>query len=131
MTEKNRKTPEEWKNELTPDQYEICINHGTEPPFSGKYNQSKLEGNYKCTCCGEELFSSDAKFDSMSGWPSFYDAVKGKVKLKKEKSIFGGFDEVICRKCGSHLGHVFSDAPQTPTGKRYCINSLALDFDSG
>ena len=73
MSEKVRKTPEEWKEQLTPDQYEICINHGTEPPFSGKYNNTKLEGKFKCTCCGEELFSSDAKFDSGSGWPSFWE----------------------------------------------------------
>ena len=128
MTEKIVKNPEEWKEQLTPDQYEICINHGTEPPFSGKYNDTKLEGNFKCTCCGEELFSSDSKFDSGSGWPSFWQPAKGHEPTELRDNSHGMTRvEVRCPACDAHLGHVFEDGPQ-PTGLRYCINSESLNF---
>ena len=114
MTDRIRKTPEEWKKELTNDQFEICINHGTEPPFSGKYNNSKLEGAYKCTCCGESLFLSDAKFDSGSGWPSFWKPISDdKIEYVSDTSYGMTRTEVNCSKCGSHLGHVFDERSKT------------------
>ncbi|MDH3736176.1 MAG: peptide-methionine (R)-S-oxide reductase MsrB [Nitrosopumilus sp.] len=129
MTERIEKTPEEWKEKLNPDQYEICINHRTEPPFSGKYNNSKLEGAYKCTCCGEELFSSGAKFDSGSGWPSFWKPIsEEKIEYISDKSYGTVRTEVNCNKCGAHLGHVFDDGPK-PSNLRYCINSISLQHE--
>ena len=117
------------KEKLTDEQYDVCFNKGTEPAFSGKYHDCKDKGMYKCVCCGEELFESDTKFDSGTGWPSFHSLINNKgVLLTKEKSMFGSQVEVKCAKCKSHLGHVYEDAPQTPTGKRYCINSVCLDF---
>lgn len=119
----------EWKKRLTPEQYQVLREKGTETPFTGALLHNKGDGMYVCGACGAKLFKSDTKFDSGSGWPSFYDvATKGAVKLETDTT--GGMDrtEVTCANCGSHLGHVFGDAPQTPTGQRYCINSCALDF---
>jgi len=128
VTEKITKTPEEWKEQLTPEQYDICINKGTEPPFSGKYCDSKEKGIYKCTCCGEPLFDSNTKFDSGSGWPSFWEPVSGKkIENISDTSLGMVRTEVNCNKCGAHLGHVFDDGP-TPTNLRYCINSISLSL---
>lgn len=130
MTEKISKTSDEWKKILSSDQYEICINHGTEPAFSGKYNNSKLDGSYKCTCCGESLFSSDAKFDSGSGWPSFWKAIDDeKIECITDSSYGMARTEVNCNRCGAHLGHVFDDGPK-PTNLRYCINSISLKHEN-
>ena len=129
MSEKIRKTPDEWKEQLTPEQFEICINKGTEPPFSGEYCNTKDKGTYKCTCCGEPLFKSDTKFDSGSGWPSFWDPVsEEKIEYVSDTSFGMVRTEVNCNKCGAHLGHVFDDGPK-PTNLRYCINSVSLSLD--
>ena len=120
---------DELKKKLTPEQFYALRQKGTEAPFSGKLLQNKQAGTYVCPVCGAELFKSDTKFDSGSGWPSFYDvASSDAVRLVDDNS--GGMQrtEVECANCGSHLGHVFNDAPQTPTGKRFCINSASLDF---
>ena len=123
------KTEEEWKKKLSPEQYHVLRQKGTEAPFSGKYVSSKEKGMYTCAACGAELFSSDTKFDSGTGWPSFSSPENTKnIELKDDYSMGMRRIEVICKKCGSHLGHVFDDAPQTPTGKRFCINSCSLDF---
>ncbi len=120
---------EELKKKLTPEQYQIMRQKGTEAPFSGKFLHNKENGMYTCAACGAPLFSSDTKFDSGSGWPSFYDvATKGNVKLEEDKSHGMTRTEVICANCGSHLGHLFDDAYDQPTGQRYCINSCTLDF---
>jgi peptide-methionine (R)-S-oxide reductase len=127
---KPTKTEEEWREQLTPEQYEVLRRQGTEPPFSGKYTYSKEDGIYRCAACGNELFSSDTKFDSGTGWPSFTEpAHAGTVELRVDSSHGMQRTEVVCGRCGSHLGHVFDDGPQ-PTGQRYCINSLALELDS-
>ena len=122
------KTEEYWKSKLTNKRYKVMREKGTELPFTGKLLYNKKKGNYVCMACGNVLFDSDAKFDSGTGWPSFYNAKKGAVKFKEDKSLFMRRIEVVCAKCRGHLGHVFDDGPRDKTGKRYCINSCALGF---
>lgn len=127
---KINKTEEEWQKELTPEQYAVLRNKATEAPFTGKYVDNHEQGVYKCAACGQQLFDSDAKFDSGTGWPSFTDPMNLEhVELVSDESHGMHRTEVICKSCGSHLGHVFDDGPQDKGGKRYCINSCALDFD--
>ena len=132
MSEKNTKTPksdQEWREKLTDEQYRILREKGTEPAFTGEYHDSKQPGTYLCAGCGEALFDSEHKYDSGSGWPSFYQpAAKEKVKMEVDHSHGMTRTEVMCSNCGGHLGHVFGDGPQ-PTGSRYCINSAALELD--
>ena len=131
MGRKVIKTDEEWRQQLTPEQYEVARRKGTERPFTGKYNHSKEKGTYKCVACGNELFSSDAKFDSGSGWPSFTEPASAEnVRSETDTSHGMARTEVLCGSCDAHLGHVFEDGPQ-PTSLRYCINSVVLELDSG
>jgi peptide-methionine (R)-S-oxide reductase len=120
---------EEWKNVLSEEQYRILRQKGTEPKFSGDLLEVDSDGVFRCAGCGQKLFDSDTKFKSRTGWPSFWDAVEGSVELKEDKSHGMDRTEVVCSKCGGHLGHVFDDGPEDKTGKRFCINSAALEFE--
>ena len=128
--EKVKKTEAEWKAELSPEQYKIVREKGTEAPFTSELNDEKSEGTFKCVACGQPVFSSENKFDSGTGWPSF-DAPMGDeaVETEADNSMFMRRTEVLCSRCDAHLGHVFDDGPTETTGKRYCINGCALTFD--
>jgi peptide-methionine (R)-S-oxide reductase len=129
MTDKIRKTDEEWRAELSPEQYRICRQKGTEPAFTGRYYDHKEAGTYRCACCGTALFGSEAKFDSGTGWPSFWEPLSDQSVATETDGAYGMVrTEVHCRRCGAHLGHVFPDGPP-PTGMRYCIDSTSLDFE--
>jgi len=131
MATRIEKSEQAWREELTPAQYEVLRRKGTEPPFSGPYVHTKDDGMYRCAACGTALFSSDTKFDSGTGWPSFTEPANlENIELHEDNSLFMRRIEVTCATCGGHLGHVFNDGPG-PDGQRYCINSVALELDGG
>ena len=129
MSEKVEKTDQEWKAELTPEQYRVLREKGTERAFTGRYHATKEPGTYRCAGCGAELFSAETKYESGTGWPSFWEPAKDDaVETERDRSLLGARTEVHCASCGGHLGHVFPDGPH-PTGLRFCINSCALDLE--
>jgi peptide-methionine (R)-S-oxide reductase len=122
---------EQWKEKLTPEQYKVLREGGTEAPFTGEFLNEKADGMYRCVACGNPLFASDAKFDSGTGWPSFDQALPDSIREETDTSHGMARTEIVCAKCGSHLGHVFEDGPKETTGKRYCTNSVCLEFNEG
>jgi len=129
MSDKVEHREQEWRERLTPEQYHVLREQGTERPFTGEYDKHFESGTYSCAACGQDLFESEAKFNSGCGWPAFYAAkAEDRVNLHRDESLGMVRTEVTCAGCDSHLGHIFDDAPQTPTGQRYCINSVCLNF---